>query len=74
MSEVFKLVIVYKTIFDLINNKKLQVSKHFDKKVNYCLLTEEGRNIFKLMNDNVFGEEVLGVFRSKWRRLDNIKH
>jgi len=46
ISEVFKPVIVYKTIFDLVNNKKLQVSKHFDKKVNYCLLNEEGRNIF----------------------------
>lgn len=46
ISEVFKPVIVYRTIFDLINNKKIQVSKHFDKKVNYCLLNEEGRNIF----------------------------
>ena len=46
ISEVFKPVIVYKTIFDLVNNKKLQVSKHFDKKVNYCLLNEEGRKIF----------------------------
>lgn len=46
LSEVFKPVIVYKTIFELVNNKRLQVSKHFDKKVNYCLLNEEGRNIF----------------------------
>lgn len=46
ISEVFKPVIVYRTIFDLVNNKKLQVSKHFDKKVNYCLLNEEGRDIF----------------------------
>lgn len=46
VSEVFKPVIVYKTIFDLVNNRKLQVSKHFDKKVNYCLLNEDGRNIF----------------------------
>lgn len=46
ISEVFKPVIVYRTIFDLVNNKKLQVSKHFDKKVNYCLLNEEGREIF----------------------------
>ncbi|KHD15325.1 type I-B CRISPR-associated endonuclease Cas1b, partial [Clostridium butyricum] len=46
ISEVFKPVIVYKTIFELVNNKKLQVNKHFDKKVNYCLLNEEGRNIF----------------------------
>lgn len=46
ISEVFKSVIVYKTIFDLVNNKKIQVSKHFDKKVNYCLLNDEGRNVF----------------------------
>lgn len=46
ISEVFKPAIVYKTIFDLVNNKKIQVSKHFDKKVNYCLLNEEGRKIF----------------------------
>lgn len=46
MSEVFKPAIVYKTIFDLVNNRRLQVEKHFDKKVNYCLLNEEGRKIF----------------------------
>lgn len=46
ISEVFKPVIVYKTIFELVNNRKLQVAKHFDKKVNYCLLNEDGRNIF----------------------------
>lgn len=46
ISEVFKPVLVFKTIFDLVNNKKLQVSKHFDKKVNYCLLNDEGRKIF----------------------------
>ena len=46
ISEVFKPILVYRTIFDLVNNKKIQVPKHFDKKVNYCLLNEEGRNIF----------------------------
>ncbi len=46
MSEVFKPVIVYRTIFDLVNNRRLQVEKHFDKRVNYCLLNEEGRKIF----------------------------
>lgn len=46
ISEVFKPLIVYRTIFDLVNNKRLQVEKHFDKKVNYCLLNEEGRKIF----------------------------
>lgn len=46
ISEVFKPVIVYKTIFELVNRKTLKVEKHFDKKVNYCLLNEEGREIF----------------------------
>lgn len=46
ISEVFKPVLVYKTIFDLVNKKKLQVTKHFDKKYNYCLLNEDGRKIF----------------------------
>lgn len=46
ISEAFKPVIVFKTIFDLVNNKRVQVSKHFDKKLNYCLLNEDGRKIF----------------------------
>lgn len=46
LSEVFKPVIVFKTIFELVNTKKLKVEKHFDKKTNYCLLNEEGRQIF----------------------------
>ena len=46
LSEVFKPVIVFKTIFDLVNNRRLQVEKHFDKQVNYCVLNEEGRKIF----------------------------
>lgn len=46
LSEVFKPVIVYRTIFELVNNRKIQVAKHFDKRVNYCILNEEGRKIF----------------------------
>ncbi|SET30093.1 CRISPR-associated protein, Cas1 family [Natronincola peptidivorans] len=46
ISEAFKPVLVFKTIFDLVNNRKVQADKHFDKKVNYCLLNEEGRKIF----------------------------
>ena len=46
ISEAFKPVIVYRTIFDLVNNRKLQVEKHLDRKVNYCILNEEGRKIF----------------------------
>ena len=46
ICEVFKPIIVYRTIFYLVNNKKIQVEKHFEKKVNYCILNEKGRNIF----------------------------
>ena len=46
MSEVFKPIIVFRTIFELVNRKKLQVSKHFDKKLNYALLNKEGKKIF----------------------------
>lgn len=37
---------MYKTIFDLVNNRKIQVEKHFEKNLNYCVLNEEGRKIF----------------------------
>lgn len=46
LSEVFKPVIVFRTIFELVNNRKIQIDKHFDKKVNYCMLNEDGRKIF----------------------------
>lgn len=46
LSEVFKPVIVYKTIFELVNNRRIQVEKHFEKNLNYCVLNDEGRKIF----------------------------
>lgn len=46
LSEVFKPAIVYKTIFEVVNKKRIQVSKHFDKKLNYCLLNDAGKKIF----------------------------
>ena len=46
ISEVFKPIIVFKTIFELVNNRRIQVKKHFEKSVNYCLLNDEGRKIF----------------------------
>ena len=45
LSEAFKPIIVFKTIFDLVNRKKIQI-KHFEKKFNYALLNEEGKKIF----------------------------
>jgi CRISPR-associated protein Cas1 len=65
ISEAFKPIIVFKTIFDLVNNKRLQVAKHFDKKVNYCLLNEDGRKIFI----TAFEERLESVFmHSKLKR------
>lgn len=46
LSEVFKPIIVFRTIFELVNNHKLKIEKHFDKKTNYCLLNDSGRQIF----------------------------
>lgn len=46
LAEAFKPAIVYKCIFELVNNRRIQVSKHFDKKLNYCLLNEAGKKIF----------------------------
>jgi len=46
ISEAFKPIVVFKTIFDCVNNRKITVEKHFDKKYNYALLNEDGRKIF----------------------------
>lgn len=58
ISEAFKPIIVFRTIFDLVNNKKIQVQKHFDKNLNYCILNEEGRKIFI----SAFEDRLEGVF------------
>jgi CRISPR-associated protein Cas1 len=71
LSEVFKPVVVYKTIFDLVNRKKLKVSKHFDKKLNYCLLNDEGKKIFI----DAFEERINEVFmHPKLKRKVSYKH
>lgn len=46
LSEVFKPVLVYKTIFELVKNNKIKVEKHFEKKYNYALLNDDGKKIF----------------------------
>lgn len=46
LSEAFKPIIVYKSIFNLVNNKKIKIEKHFNKEMNYSLLNEEGKKIF----------------------------
>ena len=46
ISESFKPMLVFRTIFEVVNNRKIQVTKHFDKKLNYCLLNDNGRDVF----------------------------
>ena len=58
LSEAFKPVVVYKTIFELVNRRKLQI-KHFDKRVNYALLNEEGRRIFIEAFEERLGQKFL---------------
>ncbi len=59
LSEHFKPIIVFRTIFDIVNNRKISASKHFDKKVNYAILTEEGRKIFINAFENRINEKFM---------------
>lgn len=61
MCEVFKPVLVYKTIFELVNNNKIKVDKHFVRELNYCILNEEGRNIFI----KAFDERIEAKFKNE---------
>ena len=45
LAEIFKPVIVDKVIFNLVNNQIIK-EKHFDRKLNYCYLNDEGRKVF----------------------------
>lgn len=59
LCEAFKPIIVFKSIFDLVGRKKLQVSKHFDKELNYALLNESGKRVFIEEFDNRLNETFL---------------
>ena len=71
ISEAFKPVIVFKTIFDLVGRKKLQVEKHFDKSLNYALLNEEGKKIFIDAFETRINETFM---HSKLKRKTTYKH
>ena len=45
IAEIFKPIIVDKVIFKVLNRKEIQ-AKHFDKKMNKCLLNVSGKKIF----------------------------
>lgn len=63
VSEVFKPIIVDRVIFRVLNRKEIQ-SKHFDKKLNKCLLNEQGKKVFvKAIEDKLeetFQHKTLG--------------
>ena len=44
ISEIFKPIIVDRIIFKVLNKKEIQ-ERHFEKKMNRCLLNEEGKKI-----------------------------
>ncbi|TYQ16316.1 UNVERIFIED_CONTAM: CRISPR-associated Cas1 family protein [Acetivibrio alkalicellulosi] len=70
LSEVFKPIVVFKTIFENVNNKRLRVEKHFEKKLNYCLLNEEGKKVFI----NSFEDRINEVFlHTKLKRKVTLK-
>ncbi len=70
LSEAFKPILVYKTIFDCVNNRKISVAKHFEKKLNYALLNDAGRKVFI----TEFEERINGVFEhSKLKRKVSYK-
>ena len=45
VAEIFKPILVDRVIFKVLNKKEIQ-EKHFDKKLNKCLLNESGKKIF----------------------------
>ena len=45
ISEIFKPLLVDRVIFKVLNKREIQ-EKHFDKKLNKCLLNESGKKIF----------------------------
>lgn len=45
ITEIFKPLLVDRVIFKILNKKELQ-EKHFDKKMNRCLLNQSGKKIF----------------------------
>lgn len=45
ISEIFKPIIVDRVIFRVLNRKEIQ-EKHFDRKLNRCLLNDAGKKVF----------------------------
>lgn len=45
VSEIFKPIIIDRVIFRVLNRREIQ-EKHFDKKLNRCLLNDAGKKVF----------------------------
>ena len=79
LSEVFKPVIVFRSIFNLVNNRRIQINKHFDRQLNYCILNDKGRKIFiseiEERLNNVFHHPILNRKTSYYNaiKLDGYK-
>jgi len=57
ISEIFKPLLVDRVIFKVLNKKEIQ-EKHFDKKLNKCLLNQSGKRIFTEAFENRLNETI----------------
>lgn len=57
IAEVFKPILVDRTIFRVLNKKEIQ-GKHFDKQLNSCYLNENGKKIFMKAWEERLGETI----------------
>jgi CRISPR-associated protein Cas1 len=57
MAEIFKPIIVDRVIFKVLNKKEIQ-DKHFDYRLNRCVLNESGKKIFVKEIDERLGETI----------------
>lgn len=57
VAEVFKPVIIDRVIFKVLNKREIQ-EKHFDRKLNKCLLNQSGKKIFVKAIEDKFMETI----------------
>ena len=60
IAEIFKPLIVDRTIFRVLNKKEIQ-EKHFDHKLNKCVLNESGKKIFV----KAYDERLMETFKHR---------
>jgi CRISPR-associated protein Cas1 len=57
IAEIFKPIMVDRVIFKVLNKKEIQ-EKHFDHRLNKCILNESGKKIFVKEMDERLGETI----------------